>query len=152
MSKREKQALMIYNHILNNVIEPLTGNTSTYMDELKKVGRGMLPTTFKGVYASDKIPVLNNIKKYCILNLDKTGMPGSHWIALARGDKHCLVYDSFGRDHAKIIPDLKFSGNGRIHNTDRDVEQKKTELNCGARCLAWLIVYDRWGEEIAKLI
>jgi Ulp1 family protease len=60
-----------------------------------------------------------------------------HWIALVK-DVHndrCLVYDSFGRTHTKIIPNLRFSGNGRVVDTDRDPEQHPKETNCGQRCL-----------------
>lgn len=152
MNKKEKEAEMIYNHILNNIVEPLTGNKSTYMDELKAVGRKLLGIKFKGVYAADKIPILNDLKKYCILNLDRTGMPGSHWIALAKVKNNTYVYDSFGRQNTKIIPNLRFSGNGRIVDVDRDAEQDKKEQNCGARCIAWLCVVEKWGMDMAKLI
>ena len=63
-----------------------------------------------------------------------------------------MIYDSFGRKYNKIIPSLNYSGNGRLINTDLDAEQKISETDCGARSLAWLMVYDRHGSEMAELI
>ena len=60
------------------------------------------------------------------------------------------VYDSFGRDYKIIIPKLKTSGNGRITNTDRDVEQGVWELDCGQRSLAFLCLCDGWNVDLAR--
>ena len=64
-----------------------------------------------------------------------------------------MFYDSFGRDDTTIINNLRFSGNGKIVDSDKkDVEQNMKETNCGARCIAWLLVYNDLGEDYAKLI
>jgi hypothetical protein len=63
-----------------------------------------------------------------------------------------MFYDSFGRRNTEIIPNLKFSGNGRIIDTDRDPEQKILETNCGSRCLSFLCIFDKYGANIAKMI
>ena len=147
----EKQALKLYNEILSRV-EKLVGNKTTYLQDLENQGKKLLAVKFSGVYPADKIPCLNSIKKYAILNLDKSTEPGSHWVAIAKHNNTTLLYDSFGRDHKKIIPALAKSGNGKIINTDRDAEQDILETNCGARCLAWLILMDYSGAKIAKLI
>tara|TARA_R110000868_G_scaffold216919_2_gene467061 strand:- start:1877 stop:2347 length:471 start_codon:yes stop_codon:yes gene_type:complete len=153
-SQKEKKAEQLYNHVLTKQIYPLTGDKSTFMNDLDRVGRKLLGIKFKGVFPSDKIPKLNDLKPYCILNLDKSTESGSHWIALAKihGKNSSLVYDTFGRANKKIIPDLQYSGNGRIHDTDRDVEQKITQEDCGARSLAFLVVLDKYGVDVAKLI
>jgi hypothetical protein len=151
----EKRAEQLYNHILTKQIYPLTGSKSTYMNDLDKVGRRLLGLNFKGVFSSDKIPKLNDLKPYCILNLDKSTESGSHWIALAKipGEHSSIVYDSFGRPAKDIIPVLKDSGNGTILNSDlSDAEQKMSETDCGARSLAFLVVLDRFGLDVAKLI
>lgn len=139
----------LYNNILKKEIYPLVGNKTTYMHDLDRVGRKLLGVKFKGVFASDKIPILNDLKCCCILNLDKSNQPGSHWIALAKTNSGSMVYDSFGRCHTEIIKNLKYSGNGRITNTELDAEQEIHETDCGARCLAWLVLLDRYGPEIA---
>ena len=150
----EVKAEQLYNDTLKNIIYPLTGNKSTYMNDLDRVGRKLLGVKFKGVFPSDKIPKLNDLKPYCILNLDKSTESGSHWVSVAKihGKDKSITYDSFGRSNKKIIPSLSKSGNGTIIDTDRDVEQKIEETDCGARSLAWLDVLDKYGVDVAKLI
>lgn len=151
---KEDEVEKIYKTILKNIIEPLTGDETTYLNELLGVGKKLFGVKFKGVFPSDKIPKLNDLSPYAILNLDRSKEPGSHWVAIAKNDKDdiTLLYDSFGREGNKIIKSLNYSGNGRIVNTDLDAEQKVKETNCGARCLAWLVVCDMYGFENAKKI
>jgi hypothetical protein len=150
----EAKAEQLYRNTLKNVIYPLTGNQSTYMNDLDRVGRKLLGVKFKGVFPSDKIPKLNDLKPYCILNLDKSTQSGSHWVSVAKihGEDKSITYDSFGRSNKKIIPALSSSGNGTIIDTDRDVEQKIEETDCGARSLAWLVVLDKYGVDVARMI
>ena len=131
---------------------PHTGNKTTYLDQLNGIGNKLLGVKFAGVYPSDKIPILNDLKKYAILNLDTSKEPGSHWVAIAKNEDDTYIYDSFGRCHTKIIKGLVYSGNGRIINCDLDAEQHIKETNCGARSLAWLCLFDIWGVNVAKLI
>ena len=153
MSKKqkEKDAELLYNKILKNV-ERLTGDKTTYLEQLNGVGKKLLGVKFKGVFPSDKIPKLNDLSPYCILNLDKSKEPGSHWVALAKHGNNSILYDSFGRDNKQIIPALRYSGNGRIIDTDDDVEQKILETNCGARSLSWLKFFDEYGAKNAMLV
>lgn len=147
----ETEAHKKYNHILKNV-KKLVGGKTTYLGQLDRTAKSIFGNKFHGVYASDKIPILDNKSPYCILNLDKSYESGSHWVALARIGKNSIIYDSFGRCYTQIIPELEYSGNGRIHNTDQDVEQPIRATDCGARCLAWLIFLDRYGAENALKI
>ena len=151
MSKlsKEKQAEKVYNYYLNKKVYPLIGDKTTYLTELEGAGKKLFKVKFKGVFPSDKIPKLNDLSPYCILNLDSSKEKGSHWIALAKLGSDTLVYDSFGRDYKKIIPNLSYTGNGRIKNTDRDSEQNVLQTDCGARCIAFLMVFDKHGKEIA---
>lgn len=150
----EAKAEQLYKDTLKNIIYPLTGNKSTYMNDLDRVGRKLLGVKFKGVFPSDKIPKLNDLKPYCVLNLDKSTQPGSHWVALSKinGKNSCILYDSFGRSNKKIMPNLVNSKNGKILDSDRDAEQKISESDCGARSLAFLVVLDKYGVDVAKLI
>jgi len=149
--RTEKYAMNLYNNILKDV-EKLIGDDTTYSDDLEKAGHKLLGVHFKGVFPSDKIPKLNDIKKYAIVNIDSSKERGSHWMALAKDGDKTYFYDSFGRYDTKIIPNLKFSHNGKIIDTDHDVEQKISENNCGARSLAWLVFFNTWGGKSAKLI
>ena len=153
----EDEAMSYYNVILERV-EKMIGKKSTLSTELELAGKKLLGVKFKGVYPSDKIPKLNNLACYCIVNVDKSNEMGSHWMAIVKdvnnksSEHGCILYDSFGRKNTKIIPSLRFSGNGRVLDTDRDAEQNKNEDNCGQRSLSWLVFYDTFGKDKAMLI
>ena len=160
---KESQAEQIYNTYLNKAVYPLTGKKTTYLSQILGAGHKLLGVKFKGVYPSDKIPKLNDLAPYAILNLDKSSESGSHWIAIAKlpqsfnrssgkTTNESIIYDSFGRDYKRIIPDIEYSGNGTIKNTDRDSEQKILQTDCGARCLAWLLVVENYGPSVALKI
>lgn len=143
---------LLYNIVLKDIIEPLTGNNTTYQNDLLKIGKKLLGDKFKGVYPSDKIPKLNKKTPYAILNLDNSNETGSHWVAIVKKGKEIIFYDSFGREDTKIIPNLKNSGNGKILNTDKDAEQKINEYDCGARCLSFLVFHNEWGDNYSMMI
>lgn len=153
-TKKEKTVHQVYDKILKKEIYPLLGNKTTFLDDLNGASKKLLGVKFKGVFPSDRIPKLNDLTPYCILNLDKQGEPGSHWVSLANmpNSDDSMLYDSFGRSHIKIIPSLRYSGNGRIINDTDDAEQQVEQTDCGARSLAWLIFFDRFGAENALLI
>ena len=151
----EKNVENAYNVILKKIIEPMTGDKATYLSELLSVGKKIFGVKFKGVFPSDKIPKLNDLSPYAILNLDSSKEQGSHWVAIAKypNENKTLLYDSFARKGSKIIPSLNFSGNGRIIDSDRkDREQEYVEENCGARAIAYLVVVEKYGTEAAQLI
>jgi hypothetical protein len=143
----------VYLNNLKDIQNNYTKNSGvTYLDQLDQIGRKIFGNKFRGVFPSDKIPKLNGIKRYCILNLDKSDEPGSHWVALAKlQDGETIFYDSFGRCHTKIIPNLNLSGNGRIINSEKDREQTTVEENCGQRCLAFLMIVDRY-DRLARFV
>ena len=129
-----------YNRLLDDLPKGVT-----YLKQLERICKKRFGKKFHGVYPSDQIPRLKP-NQCCILNLDRTGEPGSHWIALYRSARgtQSFVYDSFGRRGVTLIPKLKWTSPGRVIDSDRDPEQLWSENNCGARCIAWLsVVYDQ---------
>ena len=153
-TKKEKHIENLYNQILKQIVV-LIGDTTTYLSELNGIGRKLFGVKYKGTFPSDKIPKLNDLSLYAILNLDTSKQPGSHWVAIAKNPHkdETLIYDSFARKGSKIIKSLAYSGNGRIINSDlKDSEQDIMETNCGARCLAYLVVVEKYGWDAAKLI
>jgi hypothetical protein len=143
----------MYDAILSKIVEPLIGNKSTYQHELESACIKLLGIEFKGVFPSDQIPVLNDLKKYAIINLDRSTESGSHWVGIAYHNNKILVYDSFGRETVKIMPALFRSGNGSsIFDTENDPEQTQNETNCGARAAAWLLLFEHYGWEQAMKI
>ena len=154
MSKKfenERAAERLFNKVYK-IITKNIGKKSTYSDELEKICVKLFGKHFRGVYPSDKIPKLNMIKKYCILNLDNSKQPGSHWVGLARIKNKTYFYDSFARKSSKIIPKINYSGNGRIIQDTKDKEQDILEESCGQYTIAWLYILNEYGAKVAMLI
>lgn len=147
---RETHAEFYYNKFLREIAIPLVGNGVTIGADLAVVGKKLFGDKFAGVFPSNRIPPLKPPALYTILNLDEHDEPGSHWIALAKDNLVVWVYDSFGRPTQRILPDIgqKFD----FFDVDADAEQLARETNCGARSLAWLMVFECFGPEVAKLI
>jgi hypothetical protein len=156
LKKDDEYAMMHYNKNLKMIEQNLKSNGTTYNTTLHTMGKELFGVRFKGVFASDMIPQLSDLAPYAILNLDKSYMRGSHWIAIAKVEdtNDIIVYDSFGRTHSKIIPSLleQFNSTYRIIDTDLDAEQNIREENCGQRSLAFLKVLDEHGFDEARLI
>jgi len=125
-----------YNSYLKE-IELVLGTQVTNSRQLEAMCIRFFPKHFQGVYARDKF--LPQKGKYAIVNLDKTGQPGTHWVAVADG----LLYDSFGR-----LNTLQQN----LPTTEEDIEQGYLQENCGQRCIAWLCVFHVEGREVAQTI
>lgn len=169
----EKKSLLIYNNVLKNIIYPVLGKKTTWGRDLTKMGHKLFQRNYVGTFPSDKIPdigknndgsdvtdstVKKNSKLYCILNLDNSSQPGSHWIAIGydipkdAAEGKILVYDSFGRNTEDIIPSLVQKFGNKLEIVDQDSEQDVNMDDCGPRCLSFLYVLDRIGSKYAKLI
>ena len=119
------------------------GNGSTSTSKLNAFGKKLFGSVFLGVYPSDQIPPIGK-GQFLIFNLDKSSAAGSHWVALTQS----LVYDSFARSMTKLVPHANLTQTA----TERDVEQKLNEDNCGARVIAFLLVYRMYGRKVAKWV
>jgi hypothetical protein len=129
------------------MVEKMIGKTTTTDDILTQAGKHMLDDAYAGTFAADEVP--EKPFTYAIVNLDRRTEGGSHWIALAQVEKGTyMVYDSFGRHTGKIIPSLQL----KTIDTEHDAEQSVSQKNCGARCLAWLLLFDSFGPEAAQTI
>lgn len=128
--------------------EKLVGNTTTYSNDLYIVCKNLFGKRFKGVFAFDKTPRRLKKGSMMIVNLDNSNEPGSHWIALCN-DKRVLIYDSFGRKKKEITP-KHLVRSAKV--TEKDKEQSEKETNCGARCIAFLSVFDKLGYNHAIFI
>jgi hypothetical protein len=121
----------------------------TYSDDLTDLGQEIIPH-FRGAFPRDKIPKLQRGES-CLVNTDKSTQAGEHWTALYRMPNGTnLFYDSFGRPHGSIIPELK--GTKTIDSDLKDREQSFASFNCGCRSLAWLMVATYMGVDYARLI
>lgn len=146
----EQRALNSYRVHLRRMEERL-GDSTTFLSDLALAGTEEFGDGFAGVFSSDNVPPLTVEVPYAVSNLDRSGEPGSHWVALAHyPGAGCLYgYDSFGRKFEQIAPKIS---KRCITDSDLDAEQKVAESNCGQRCLAWLLVFDELGPDVAMTI
>ena len=146
-----RDVMQKYNSIIAVIERRMGKSTTTDNIELERMGRTLLGAKFKGVYASDGVPALTANKPYAVINNKPASTGGEHWVGAARVSRtgHVMVYDSFGRSHAKLLPGKLPPG---THDTDRDIEQSVAQTNCGQRSLAWLVVFDRLGPAAARLV
>lgn len=153
MSKYPKSQIeYIYRQTVKQM-EKLVGRSTTYLTELNKSGKKLFGPKFIGVFASDTIPKHIPKGACLIVNLDNSKGSGEHWLSVCKHPKknELLVYDSFGRNLHHIIPTI-FERKERIKTTEKDREQKQNQNNCGARCLAFIAIFLKYGFEAAKWI
>ena len=72
---------------------------------------------FRGVYLLDTMPGKPNNKECGIVNLDKNGGPGTHWVAWYKNGNNKIYFDSYGIQPSKEI--IKYLGKGIEYNTDQ---------------------------------
>lgn len=101
---------------------------------------------FEGIYARDTLPGSFSNNHCCIFNNHDSNTAGEHWLSLIKSNNKIYIYDSFGRpnDHFKLPREYKQS--------EKSPEQLITENNCGYRCIAYIIVFDRFGRDTALYI
>ena len=111
---------------------------------------------YHGTYPSDQIPTLTKERPYAIINTHTVQQGGKHWCSLCLSDDGSyIVFDSFGRNIKSLIPSLYNHAQGRgyeLKQTDMDVDQETDQTDCGSRCVAWLRLYNDYGEDVAMLI
>lgn len=143
-----KEGEMIYNVVLH-IVTKMYGNDLTSIDDiyhmLKRFNLRITKDSGefeRSVYVcdySDGMKWLENDFKAdasCIMNT--MNAPGEHWVVCLyiKEIDQFIFYDSFGREFCKLMNrcDLKL-----IH-TERDAEQGEKEMNCGQRCVVFIIV------------
>lgn len=151
-----KAALSRFDIILRKEVYPEVGAGVTTDSELSRAGKRLLGRSFTGVYASDTIPPFAKTgSSYCVVNIDNHTQEGSHWLGLARRGNRVYLYDSFGRSANEVLPNLAASctqQGGTLVAKKSKPEQTKSQEDCGARSLAWLLLFKRYGAKIATLV
>ena len=129
----------------------ILGSSTTDNLQLQSIGMYLFNSgknkPFKGVYASDKMPVLKN-NEMCIVNTDDK--EGVHWIACYKYRKKTYVYDSFDRDVKSLSKYWKNKHNWI--NANKDSDQSINENSCGQRAMAYLISFSKHGDKIMSII
>ena len=153
--RRRLTPLFKYQWFLWRVAVPAVSNTTTYGDTLLRHARQWFGRKFHGVYMRDEVPSdLNGRRPYAIINLDDSKDPngGSHWIAVAwqPAQRALWVYDSFGKMH-DVPQELLALYGDIVSPTEPDAEQHVDEKNCGARCLAWLLLAECFPRDAPRI-
>ena len=86
---------------------------------------------FRGVYLLDTMPAKPNNRECGIVNLDKIGGPGTHWVAWYKNGKNKTYFDSYGIQPPEEV--IKYLGKGISYNTYQ--LQPRGEVFCGHLCL-----------------
>lgn len=92
---------------------------------------------FIGCYAADKIPQTDIYPYAAIINTDKSGYPGTHWVAIyVQNSKVIEYFDSFGDPPNSMIGNylLNFE---HIHR-NQSVIQSVLSKNCGQYCIYFI--------------
>ena len=126
-----------YNKYIKQITRLMGYHHPLSTTEINYICFNLFGNKYTGTYASDRIP---KRFKYIIVNLDPSHKRGSHWVAMCNINNKIYVYDSFGRKTNKILPTFK----GKSIMSDDDAEQKKLEINCGHRCISWLMCVDKY--------
>lgn len=131
------------------LIEDILGHGITNGRQLDGLGSALFGKLWNGVYASDQIGRPKKAGAY-IINLDSSDEPGSHWVGLYIFNdfsRRSLLFDSFGRPTAEILPGLVGYG-----ATDPDKNQRIKQTDCGSRSMAFLVLANGWGYDLAKYV
>ena len=100
--------------------------------DLEKAVKDLKIKCFRGVYLLNTLPYKPNNKECGIVNLDKSGGSGTHWVAWYKNGKNKKVYfDSYGVQPPVEV--IKYLGKGIGYNTDQ--VQPRGEVFCGHLCL-----------------
>jgi len=132
----------------------------TKTSELDRIGNRLFNNNksggrFLGAFPQDKLPQqMYNYKdsNFAIVNVDTTGMPGTHWVGIAGipNSNKIMVFDSFGRATKNLLPVI--AGSGKTIDTEYDAEQRVIQDSCGQFSMAWLDFFKKYGHKAAKLI
>jgi hypothetical protein len=151
-----KAAVSKFTRILKQEVYPEVGDDVTSDTQLRAAGIRLLGRPFIGVYASDTIPKFPRSGLVCcIVNIDNHTQAGTHWLGLAKKGSRVYLYDSFGRPVEKTLPHLaeQCRAQGLTLDAKRSKpEQTSNQNDCGARSLAWLLLFKRYGPRTAKLV
>ena len=134
-----------YNKNLTMIMD-LIGSTTTDNIQLDNLGKALFGDLFVGVFKSDDKIVLKN-NQMCIINTDNKN--GIHWVSLYKYKNKIYYYDSFFRSKEKLNESWKSKN---WTNANKDVDQSMNEFNCGSRCMAWLISFQKYKTKIINVI
>ena len=99
--------------------------------ELKDAVRRLEIPSFRGVFLLNTLPKKPNKKECGIINFNKSGGPGTHWVAWYKNGKTKIYFDSYG-----VQPPIKvveYLGSPIRYNTDQ--LKPAGQVFCGHLCV-----------------
>lgn len=155
-NKELKLHAKAYHNKLTNEIVKKWGNHALNDIEVTKIAKKLLGSKYKNTYPQDKAP-FTNTSKYFIINVDREGLPGSHWCAvlLDSNNKIIYMYDSFARPSQKLLPyfykTAKEKGYKLINVNKKSDQHSKSQI-CGPISISWLASVEKYGIDTARHI
>jgi len=148
LQKKIKKQFLKYKTIIIKQV----GQKALYNDTIDKICKGLFKSKYIGTYTQDKIPDnLYNDTRYMIINVDKYGEDGSHWVSIAIQHNKYFIWDSFGRDLSKLLKILTKKLKNKqveiINGNEDGANQKGYSEVCGQMCISWLICFDKYGQD-----
>ena len=108
---------------IKNVILP---NKPLNNFELEDAVKKLKIPCFRGVFLLDTLPKKLSKKECGIVNFDKSGGPGTHWVAWYKNGKNKIYFDGYG-----VQPPIEVIN--YLGNTDQ--VQPVGQVFCGHLCL-----------------
>ena len=113
---------------IENVILPKTPLSNF---ELEDAAKRLTIPSFRGVFLLDTLPEKTNKEECSIVNFDKSGGPGTHWVAWYKNGRTKIYFDSYGVQPP--IEVVEYLGRPIRYNTDQ--LQPAGQVFCGHLCL-----------------
>ena len=113
---------------IKNVILP---NKPLNNFELEDAVNRLKIPCFRVVFLLDTLPNKPNKKECGIVNFDKSGGSGTHWVAWYENSKNKIYFDSYGVQPPTEV--INYLGKPIHYNTDQ--VQPRGEVFCGHLCL-----------------
>ena len=113
---------------MKNIILP---NKPLNNFELEDTPKKLKIPCFRGVFLLDTLPKKPSKKECGIVNFDKSGGLGTHWVAWYKNGKNKIYFDSYGVQPPIEI--INYLGKPIRYNTDQ--VQPVGQVFCGHLCL-----------------
>ena len=91
--KRGKKKSLEKMILIKNIMLP---NKPLSNFKLEDAARRLKIPSFRGVFLLDTLPKKPNKKECGIVNFNKSGGPGTHWVAWYKNGKTKIYFDSYG--------------------------------------------------------
>ena len=74
---------------------------------------------------------------FYVVNFDKTGEPGSHWVCVEVTKRYCIYFDSYGKKPPPLDELHKFLEGRKLRRNRRQL-QHKYSTTCGQWCMYFI--------------